>query len=332
MAENLLTVAALRTTMEAELIRSKLEGAGISAVLVEPEKGADGAPAGRIQVQVGPPDFEKAMQLLFPIPTIKRPAKETKPPWKCANCGEYVLAQFPVCWKCGTSREGQPTAAIVQPLPGGTVPSLAMPTAGAVVPPMPKPPAPTTANAAPPQPTAPLPPPAVLQPASAAPKPVQVPKPAAATAAGASTEELKIPPIPMLPPSPTVATRPSANGESAVPVILPPRIPRTAEDEALTIVVPPWDPSKGKRKSAEAQAADDQAAKIAANDRAARRAWYAALVGICPPFLIYSIWVVLVLGITNRPLSRRGHRFFYGALAVNALLIAAFFAWFGRQR
>lgn len=313
MAENLLTVAALRTPMEAELIRGKLEGAGISAVLVEPEKGPEGAPAGRIQVQVGPPDFERAMQLLFPIPTLKRPPKESKPPWKCPNCGENVLAQFPVCWKCGTSREGQSTAAIVQPLPAGSSPNVVPPTAAPVLPPMPAPP---------PQP--PRPP----QPAALAPKPIA----AAPQAAGTSTEELKIPPIPMPPPSPTVATKPSMNGDSAAkPLVL--RTPRTAEDDALEIVVPPWDPSKGKHKSADQQAADELAGKIAADDRAARRAWYTALFGlICPPLLIYSIWVILVLGLTNRPLSRRGDRFFYGALAVNALFIAAFFGWFGRQQ
>ena len=315
MAENLLTVAALRTAMEAELIRSKLEGAGISAVLVEPEQAAEGAPAGRIQVQVGPPDFERAMQLLFPIPTVKRPVRENKPPWKCPKCGENVLAQFPVCWKCGTSREGQPMAGLVQPLPTGS--AAAGP---GVAPPMPQTPAPPL-----PAPPAPMPAQPVAMPRAAAATQPAAPKPVSTSA-----EDLKIPPIPMPAPSPAVATKPSANGESVVS--LAPRAPRTAEDEALKIIVPPWDPATGKRKSAEDQAADELAAKVAANDRAARRAWYAALFGIFPPCLVYSIWVVLVLGLTNRPLSRRGHRFFYGALVVNALLIAAFFAWFGRQR
>lgn len=329
MAENLLTVAALRTSMEAELIRSKLEGAGISAVLVEPEKAADGAQAGRIQVQVGPPDFERAMQLLFPVPTAKRPVKENKPPWKCPKCGENVLGQFPVCWKCGTSREGQPTAALIQPLPSSSPPTAVGP---GVVPPTPVTPA------APPPPVASPPRPVAMPQAAAARQPATAMQPATGTQsatgtpkpASGPTDDLNIPPIPMPPPSPTVATRPSTNGESAgLPAS---SVSRTAEDEALKIVVPPWDPARGKRKSADEQAADELAGKIAANDRAARRAWYAALVGICPPCLVYSIWVVLALGLTNRPLSRRGHRFFYGALAVNALLIAAFFAWFGRQR
>ncbi|HVA49694.1 MAG TPA: hypothetical protein VNH11_25230 [Pirellulales bacterium] len=313
MAENLLTVAALRGTMEAEMIRSKLEAAGISAVLLEPEKGPDGAPTTRVQVQVSPPDFERAMQLLFPIPQLKRPGKEQKPPWKCPKCGEQVLAQFPVCWKCGTGREGQPTAAIAQPLPAvGPVPDTAPPSvAPAVASPRPAPP---------PAPAAQLPPAQTIS--------------RMATAAEAPLPEIKIPPIPMQPPAAPPPARASMNGESAVkPVALAPLRARTAEDEALKIVVPPWDPAAGRKKVAAGEANEDNAKRTEADDRAARRAWYTAVFGIvCPPLLLYSMWVVLVLGLTNRPLSGRGHRFFYGALLVNAVLIAAFFAWFGRQQ
>ncbi|HQU44136.1 MAG TPA: hypothetical protein PK867_15055, partial [Pirellulales bacterium] len=262
------------------------------------------------------PGFERAMQLLFPIPQVKRPAKEQKPPWKCPKCGEQVLAQFPVCWKCGTSRQGQPTAALAQPLPAvGPLPDTAPPSV-----------APTVASPRPAPPLAPLAPAAQLPPTQTTSR--------MATAADAPLPEIKIPPIPMQPPAAPAAAKPNMNGESAVkPVALTPLRARTAEDEALKIVVPPWDPAKGRSKAAATEASDDNAKRTEADDRAARRAWYAAVLGIVIwPLLLYSMWVVLVLGLTNRPISRRGHRFFYGALLVNAVLIAAFFAWFGRQQ
>ena len=71
----------------------------------------------------------------------------------------------------------------------------------------------------------------------------------------------------------------------------------------------------------------------AANDRAARRAWWTALLGVILwPLLLYSVAVVLGLGLLNRPLSRRGNWFFYGALAINALFVAAVFTWLAMQR
>ena len=83
----------------------------------------------------------------------------------------------------------------------------------------------------------------------------------------------------------------------------------------------------GKSRSASRKPPTD------ADDRAARRAWWTAVIGIvCWPLLIYSIGVVLLLGLTGRQLSPRGTRFFYGALAVNALIFAVAFAWLGMHR
>ncbi|SAK56106.1 hypothetical protein AWB81_01472 [Caballeronia arationis] len=31
------------------------------------------------------------------------PASDARP-WRCANCGETLEAQFTVCWQCGTAR------------------------------------------------------------------------------------------------------------------------------------------------------------------------------------------------------------------------------------
>ena len=301
MSENLLTVAALRTNVEADMIRNKLEAAGIAAVLVEPEKAADGAPAARVQVQVNPPDFERAMQLLFPIPKLKPAAKVQQPPWKCPKCGEQVQAQFPKCWSCGTAREASPAAAAVQPaMPAATAaPQIAMP-------PMPAPPPAAPSERAAPAETIPR---------------LSVPGPS-------------LPPMEQPQSVGTVPSTipPNRNGDALKAAPLPKlRAARTAEDEALKIIVPPWDAAAAK--STGGQSSTKKGATTDADDRAARRAWWTAVFGIIvPPLLIYSIGVVLILGLTNRPLSRRGDRFFYGALAINALIIGALFVVLGMQQ
>ncbi|HVX11832.1 MAG TPA: hypothetical protein VHC22_11675 [Pirellulales bacterium] len=308
MAENLLTVAALRSTGEADLIRGKLEAAGIPAVLSEPEKGADGAPAGRVQVQVSPPDFERAMQLLFPIPKAKPAARPAPPAWKCPKCGEQVMGQFPACWSCGTMREG--AAPKIAPAPGPA--SLGTPAAGAA----PAVRAPRTFPMPPPPTVAPAPPPGA--PARAAAAPAASPMP-----------PLTLPPLPPVGPA---VNAPSMNGGSATKVAppLPARVPRSTEDEDLKIVVPAWG---GASTAGAGQSKGRKGSATDYDDRAARRAWWTAVLGIpCPPLLIYSLGVVLLLGLSNRPLSARGNRFFYGALAMNALIIAGYFAVLGMRQ
>lgn len=314
MAENLLTVAALRTNVEADLIRGKLEAAGISAVLVEPEPPAEGAPPGRVQVQVTQPDFERAMQLLFPIPKMKPAARPALPGWKCPQCGEHVIGAFPTCWKCGTARPTSPEGA--QPTP------ISAPAPFAGVPRMPAPPP------MPPGPIAPGPQsvPRLSMPEGEAPKTVASASPASTESVAAAVPALNVPPIA------PAAPKPGMNGESSprfAPLARMPRT-RTLEDEAMKIVVPAWDPATGKGV---AGASTRQRSATEADDRAARRAWWTAVIGIiCPPLLLYSITVVLILGLTNRPLSARGSRFFYGALAINALIIAAFFILSGMRQ
>jgi hypothetical protein len=301
MAENLLTVAALRTVVEADLIRGKLESAGITAVLLEPEKTAEGTPAGRVQVQVGPSDFERAMQLLFPIPQAKPAAKTDKPPWNCPKCGEQVMDPFPACWSCGTPREGASQSSATQ----GGPPGISMPAAGlttpASLPRMPIPSMPIPSMPVPPSGAAPL---------SVSPR---ISPPAPPLARG-------------LPPSGS-----ARNGESrSKGISLPPLRPvRTAEDESLKIIVPPWDGAKASSGRSGGKSTNP----TEADDRAARRAWWAAVIGLALwPVLRYSIGIVLVLGLSNRPLSSRGNRFFYGALAINALFIAAAFILLGTRQ
>jgi hypothetical protein len=311
MSENLLTVSALRTKVEAELIRAKLEAAGIAAVLFEPDNQADGTPPARVQVQVSPPDFERAMQLLFPIPQRAAPPQTDKPPWKCPQCGEQVLGQFPRCWKCGTAREGSPAPSIAPPV---TLAASTSPTG--IVPPHPLPPMPAPPLLSSPMPSGPQP----MTGFAAAPR--------VALRGGPSQPELEIPPAP---PIPAVENKPATNGESPLKAA-PMRsgMTRSAEDEGLKIVVPAWDASTGKAKSDRASA---NKSPSDADDRAACRAWWTAVIGlVCPPLLIYSIIVVLVLGLTNRQLSARGSRFFYGALVVNAAIMAVAFAWLGTRR
>jgi hypothetical protein len=320
MAENLLTVAALRTVVEADLIRGKLESAGITAVLLEPEKTAEGTPAGRVQVQVGPSDFERAMQLLFPIPQAKPAAKTDKPPWNCPKCGEQVMDPFPACWSCGTPREGTSQSSATQ----GGPPGISMPAAGLTTPAsLPRMPIPTPIPSMPipsmPIPSMPIPsmpiPSMPVPPSAAAPLPVspRISPPAPPLARG-------------LPPS--GSTR---NGESrSKGLSLPPLRPvRTAEDESLKITVPPWDGAKASSGRSGGKSTNP----TEADDRAARRAWWAAVIGLALwPVLLYSIGIVLVLGLSNRPLSSRGNRFFYGALAINALFIAAAFILLGTRQ
>ena len=317
MAEDLHTVAVLRTTAEADIIRGKLEAAGIAAVLVEPERAADGTAAGRVQVQVSQPDFERAMQLLFPIPKLKPGGRQAAPSWQCPKCGEQVMGEFPACWSCGAPREGAASGASQPVLPAsGVAPSVVAPSvvAPSVVAPsggLPKMPPP--------------PPPPLIETAPSQDLPVRNNPPV-----GAPLPTLNVPRIPAA--SGATVNRPAMNGESSTKAVpLPPRrLARSGDDEHLKIVVPAWDPGTG---TSAGQAKSRKGNAIDADDRAARRAWWTAVFGIlCPPLLVYSISVVLVLGLTNRPLSTRGNRFFYGALAVNALIVAAFFALFGWRK
>ena len=99
----------------------------------------------------------------------------------------------------------------------------------------------------------------------------------------------------------------------------------------LQIVVPPLDAGAMQASAAEARRRA-KADPIVAYDRAARRAWWTAVIGVMGlpilwPLLLYSAAVVLGLGLLNRPLSRRGARFFYGSLALNALAVAAVFTF-----
>lgn len=271
-----LTVAALPSTVEAELIRGKLTAAGIDAVLVEPA--AADAPqrgvAGRVQVQVEAADFERAMQLLFPIPTFARGGRAGPPAaWKCAQCGEEVIGDSAACWSCGASRDAA----------AGIAPPLATPRAG-----MPLPPSATTGHA-----------------------PTSIPELSTLPPPGLGTNHRRFAPPP----------------GDGMPVALPTPAPRSATGSSdLEIVVPPLEASALQPSAAEARRRA-KADPAVANDRAARRAWWTAVIGLAfPPLLLYSAAVVLGLGLLNRPLSRRGSRFFYGALALNALVVAIVFA------
>ncbi|HEX5446113.1 MAG TPA: zinc ribbon domain-containing protein [Pirellulales bacterium] len=288
-----LTVAALPSTVEAELIRGKLAAAGIDAVLVEPVAGdsPQRGVGGRVQVQVGPADFERAMQLLFPIPTLARGGRAPAPPaWKCPKCGEEVRGDSSVCWSCGANRE----AAAASRAPASPAPAS----------PAPASPAPVTPRAG-----MPLPPAA---------------------------------PAGFTPPDPTASAAPPGHGynhrrfnlpqSDGIPLVLPAPVPRSATGSSdLQMVVPPLDAGALPSSAAEARRRAKSDPTVA-NDRAARRAWWTAAIGLVGlpilwPLLLYSAAVVLALGLLNRPLSRRGARFFYGALGLNALAVAVVFAF-----
>lgn len=345
MSDEFLTVSALRTTVEAELIRGKLQTAGIPATLVEPEPAADGAPAGRVQVQVSQPDFERAMQVLFPIPKITPAARVTHPAWKCPKCGEEVMGSFPLCWSCGTPRAGTITGAAplptVQPATAGSVPPPPLP-----LPPMPAAPLSAAPLSAAPLISASLPPaplisaplisaPVTSAPIPAAPPPAPPQMPSIEPISAGSSTPFVTPRMPAELPGglpPPAAAISAKNGETTDQGVTVPRRSRSAAaEDDLKIVVPAWDPTTSK--SGRGSGAAKRREPTDADDRAARRAWWCSVLGIpCPPLLVYSIGVVLILAFSNRPLSARGSRFFYGALALNALIVAAGFLALSRLR
>jgi hypothetical protein len=71
----------------------------------------------------------------------------------------------------------------------------------------------------------------------------------------------------------------------------------------------------------------------AAGDAVAWRALAGAFIGlmVCPPLVnLYSLWVLLKLGVQDLPLSRKGQRNYIAALIVN-LLVCCMAAWFFRS-
>ena len=71
---------------------------------------------------------------------------------------------------------------------------------------------------------------------------------------------------------------------------------------------------------------EDEAEATHPSDEMAWRAFIAAMLGLflCPPlFTLYSGWLVLRLAIGSNELSRKGRRYFYGAMLIDVLVCLA---------
>lgn len=99
------TVRRCHSVMEAEMVRIRLEAAGIHAVILGAEAGVAlsyfGGVVGSPQVDVPAEDFERACELLQADRQVLRQAQ----PWSCARCDEPNEAAFEFCWSCNKSRD-----------------------------------------------------------------------------------------------------------------------------------------------------------------------------------------------------------------------------------
>jgi len=75
----------------------------------------------------------------------------------------------------------------------------------------------------------------------------------------------------------------------------------------------------------EAPPTEEEVSPTSRGDATAARAWRAAVIGlfVCPPFLqVYSLFVLTSLAWAGLPLSDRGKRSFYLALAIDVVVVA----------
>ena len=99
-------IASLPNEEEALEVSSVLSAAGIVAVLetVGHVSGASAAEASRTVsfVRVPPEQVQQARQILEEQGVLHAQGKG----WHCTTCGTSIEAAYPVCWSCGTVREG----------------------------------------------------------------------------------------------------------------------------------------------------------------------------------------------------------------------------------
>ncbi len=112
--EDLCQVASFATRTEADLLKWRLEAAGIRACL------ADEAlvgwfwyyanAVGGIKVLVTTSDLPRALELLAEFEREGDEAGEdVEENWTCGKCGAEVEGNLDTCWSCGTTADGRPT-------------------------------------------------------------------------------------------------------------------------------------------------------------------------------------------------------------------------------
>jgi hypothetical protein len=293
-----ISVATLASKIEADVVRDRLEGAGVQAVVTDGSQTRNGdLVSSGFHVRVAESDFASAMAILFPIPNMAGFGASPNLPssgdleanWTCAGCGESVHSQADRCWSCGKPRDPASRANPV-PWPSGM--------AGAVSFPADMPPMPGAPFGAPPGPAFPgpafprigFPWPGIEADAAPAPGPAATPD-RAAPERSSTTAEMPRVSIPSSQPKGTFAVAA--------------RRPPLAAGRALTL-------------------------ETLQGDRAAKRAWYTALAAVPLFFLLvgpvvnaYSMCVLLEAGYRGWRLSFRGNLMFFGALAINAAAFVA---------
>ena len=99
------TLQIFENAVEAEILRTRLDAAGILAVVNGGEVATMlshiGTAAVSVRVEVAPEDFDRAAELLREDETDRA----HKTAWKCQRCDERNEPLFDLCWSCGKSRD-----------------------------------------------------------------------------------------------------------------------------------------------------------------------------------------------------------------------------------
>jgi hypothetical protein len=99
--------------VEAEVVRSSLEAAGIHAEVVGATLRAGAGELGfgaltAPRVWVAELDRARARTVIEEYEGQTRAGRADLPDWKCPRCGEQVPGNFEVCWNCEAPRPGPP--------------------------------------------------------------------------------------------------------------------------------------------------------------------------------------------------------------------------------
>ena len=111
-SKNLVTVLKCSRAWEAEIIRERLEAAGLMAFVQGGESATSlsyvGVALGGVRVQVPADQEAKARQLL----EEDERQRETAGPWKCPRCNEPNAAGFDFCYSCAMPRGDTPASSL----------------------------------------------------------------------------------------------------------------------------------------------------------------------------------------------------------------------------
>ncbi|MCO8121927.1 DUF2007 domain-containing protein [Stieleria sp. TO1_6] len=107
------TLRIVGNSAEAEILRSRLDAAGILAVVNGAEVATMlshiGSAVVRVRVEVAPEDYDRANQLL----ADDEQDRAQRTAWNCNRCGERNEPLFDFCWSCNKQREDSDPAASV---------------------------------------------------------------------------------------------------------------------------------------------------------------------------------------------------------------------------